>query len=207
MPIRRKDAQGRLRRLLVVGGSADYPRGLFHDQRRRPHGAGLVTCTAPRRLYPIVAPKFMEAMPRRMPQDKAGRFSPAALPALLTLQGVSQATVIGPLGRSDALTELVGVFARRTVPGGRRRGRYSRSRRICCGDLRVRRPHTARREFARMAGGNPPPVGGIERLRPLGVCQIYRCVLVLKGHRVTAAPDGRVIVNTSATWHGEGRFG
>jgi len=206
MPIRRKDAhKADFGRLLVVGGSADYPGAVcFTTNAAVRMGAGLVTCAVPRCLYPIVAPKFMEAMPRRMPQDKAGRFSPAALPALLTLQGVSQATVIGPgLGRSDALTELVAAYLR----GGQcpavvdADGIFALAAHmdVLRGLARpvVLTPHDG--EFARMTGGNPPPAGGIERLETArAFARIYRCVLVLKGHRtITAAPDGRVIVNTS----------
>ncbi|MCI6907816.1 MAG: NAD(P)H-hydrate dehydratase [Clostridiales bacterium] len=205
MPVRRPDAhKGNFGRLLVVGGCADYPGAVaFAANAAVRTGAGLVTAAVPAGLYPIVAPKFAEAMPRRMPEDAAGRFSPDALPGLLTLQDASQAVVLGPgLGRSDALTALVpallapgkcpvvvdadGIFAL----AAHMDVLQTLSRAV------ILTPHDG--EFARLARVTPPS-GGMERVacaREFAVSR--RCLLVLKGHRtIVASPDGHVYVNTT----------
>lgn len=206
MPIRRADAhKGDFGRLLVVGGSAEYPGAVgFAANAAVRTGAGLVTAAVPSGLYPIVAPKFAEAMPRRMPEDAGGRFASEALPGLLTLQDASQAVVIGPgLGRSDALNAMIpallapgkcpvvvdadGIFAL----AAHMDVLQALSRAV------ILTPHDG--EFARLTGGRFPPPGGLPRIEcAREFAKTHRCLLVLKGHRtIVAAPDGHVFVNTT----------
>ncbi len=206
VPRRRADAhKGDFGRVLLVGGSADYPGAIcMAAQAAVRGGAGLVTAAVPQCVWPVAAAKLLEAMPRRMPQDAAGRLSPAALPALLTLQSASQAVLIGPgLSRAEGMGALVTAF----LQGGNcpavvdADGINALAPHIDI--LQVLRrtvvltPHDG--EFARLCGGAPPPAGGPERLAAAAAfAGRHRCVLVLKGHRsVVAAPDGRLCVNTT----------
>lgn len=205
MPLRPVTAhKGDFGRVLVIGGSVDYPGApAFAANAAVRTGAGLVTAAVPLALYPIMAQKLAEAMPRRMPMDKAGRFAKESLPALLTLQSTAQATVLGPgLGRSDTLNELV----RALLLGGQSPvivdadGIFALAQHKDV--LQVLRrpviltPHDG--EFARLLGENPP-AAGLERLEcAREFAKVNRCILVLKGYRtITAAPDGRVFVNTT----------
>ena len=205
MPLRPVTAhKGDFGRVLVIGGSVDYPGApAFTANAAVRTGAGLVTAAVPLALYPIMAQKLAEAMPRRMPMDKAGRFAKESLPALLTLQGSATATVLGPgLGRSDILNELV----RALLLGGQSPivvdadGIFALAQHKDV--LQVLRrpviltPHDG--EFARLLGENPPSAG-MERLEcAREFAKANRCILVLKGYRtITAAPDGRVYVNTT----------
>ena len=162
-----------------------------------------MTLAIPTGLYPVAAPRIAEAMPRRCPEDAAGRFAPEALPTLLTLQDASQAAVIGPgLGRSDALSKMVPAL----MAAGKcpvvvdADGIFALSQHMdvlqTLSRAVILTPHDG--EFSRMFG-DMPPKGGPERLEcARRFAMLNRCILILKGFRtIVAAPDGSAWVNTT----------
>ena len=205
MPLRRVDAhKGDFGRLLVCGGCAEYPGApVFAANAAVRTGAGLVTLALPGGLFPVVAPKLSEAMPRRCAEDAGGRFAPEALPTLLTLQDASQAVVIGPgLGRSDALTKMVPALmaAGKSPVVVDADGIFALAQHMdvlqTLSRAVILTPHDG--EFARMFGDMPPKAGPerLECARRFAV--LNRCILVLKGYRtIIASPDGMTWVNTT----------
>ena len=194
LPRRQREAhKGSFGRVQIFAGSVGYTGApVFAAKAAVRTGAGLVFLNVPKRVWPVVAAKCDEVMARPAPP----------CPAKLCRQmSGCDAALIGPgLGRSrwakrgvhrllrelnapvvldaDGLNAVAGhldLLDRRTAPT-------------------VLTPHEG--EFARLCGCRLPAADREEAARKFA--QEHNCVLVLKGHRtVTAAPDGRVWVNTT----------
>ena len=205
LPRRRRDShKGDYGRDYILAGSRGYTgapvlaaRGALRS------GAGLVTLAVPEDIYPIVAVKCDEVMPKSLPADGEGGLSAGALAQVRSDLAGKSAVLVGPgLGRgagAAALTAAVLEGAACPVvldADGLNAvsGHIDRlDARAGTGRLTVLTPHDG--EFARLAGGPP----GADRLRAArDFAGAHGCILVLKGHRtITAFPDGRAFVNTT----------
>lgn len=194
LPRRPRQAhKGDFGRVFVLGGSVGYTGApVFAANAAVRTGSGLVFLGVPRDVWAVTAMRCAEAMPH--PLDTEPR-------QVLERMARCDAALIGPgLGRSgdtdglvrflterlelplvldaDGLNALAGhteLLKRRTAPT-------------------VLTPHEG--EFARLTGC-ALPVSDREGAAA-DFARTHNCVLVLKGHRtVTAAPDGRVWVNTT----------
>lgn len=185
--------KGEFGRVFILAGSEGYTGAPVLASRAAVRmGAGLVFLGVPREIYPIVAVKCDEAMPFPLPED------PRAV--LERVRGCDVA-LIGPgLGRSEqtdalvrtllleleipvvldadginALSGHIDVLDRRTAPT-------------------ILTPHDG--EFQRLTGCALPIADRLNAARDFAAA--HGCVLVLKGHcTVTAAPDGRAILNAA----------
>ena len=194
LPRRQRQAhKGSFGRVQIFAGSVGYTGApVFAARAAVRTGAGLVFLNVPKQVWPVVAAKCDEAMARPAPLCPAG---------LCRQMGGCDAALIGPgLGQSrraeravhrllreldvpvvldaDGLNAIAGrldLLKKRTAPT-------------------VLTPHEG--EFARLCGCSLPVENREEAARQFATK--HNCVLVLKGHRtVTAAPDGRVWVNTT----------
>lgn len=162
-------------------------------------GAGLVFLDVPGEIYPIVAVKCDEVMPRPLPSAE-GRLSRQALEPVLERLSGCDAALVGPgLGRGGAAEELVrAVLERAECPVVLDAdGLNAAAAHIDMLDGRraplILTPHDG--EFARL-GGDLSEEDRLGAARAFA--RAHGCVVVLKGHRtITAHPDGRAAVNTT----------
>ena len=155
-------------------------------------GAGLVFLGVPREVYPIVAVKCDEAMPFPLPEDYQ---------AILEKARGCDVALIGPgLGRAPKTEQLVHALLRDLeIPVVLDAdGINALSGHIDILDNRsaptVLTPHDG--EFQRLTGCALPIGDRLGAAREFA--KAHGCVLVLKGHcTITAAPDGRAILNTT----------
>ena len=184
--------KGDFGRVYILGGSVGYTGApVFAAQGALRTGAGLVFLGVPRDIWAVVACRCAEAMPHPLeeqPEQVLERMSPC------------DAALIGPgLGQSGEMAQLTRTLtAKLDIPlvldadGLNALGGH-------IGLLKQRRaptvltPHEG--EFARLTGCMCPVADRQEAAAAFA--QEHGCVVVLKGHRtVTAAPDGRLWVNT-----------
>ncbi len=162
-------------------------------------GAGLVFLDVPGEVYPIVAVKCDEAMPRPLPSED-GMLSGDGLEKSLARLAGCDAALLGPgLGRSGAVERFVlAVLEGAQCPvvldaDGLNAAAAHIDRLDACRAPLVLTPHDG--EFARLGGD----LSGEDRLEAArAFAREHGCVVVLKGHRtITAHPDGRAAVNTT----------
>lgn len=189
----RQSHKGDFGRVLILAGSEGYTGAPVLAARAALRtGAGLVFLGVPREIYPIVAVKCDEAMPFPLPEDHR---------AILDRAAGCDAVLIGPgLGRRPGTERLVlGLLEELNVPVVLDAdGINALSGHIDVLDGRraptVLTPHEG--EFARLAGCSLPIGDRLSAARDFAAA--HRCTVVLKGHgTVTAAPDGRVWVNST----------
>ena len=190
---RRENHKGDFGRVHIWAGSVGYTGApVFAARAAVRTGSGLVFLSVPEEIWSVVALKCDEAMPSPMPEDSG---------ELLGRLSACDAVLIGPgLGRAEAAAERIpAISTSLRVPlvldadglnafAGRSHLLTDRPAPT------VITPHEG--EFARLTGCSLP----IEdrSAAALDFAQRYGCTVVLKGHRtVTAAPDGRVWINTS----------
>ena len=155
-------------------------------------GAGLVFLGVPREVYPIVAVKCDEAMPFPLSEDYQ---------AILEKAKGCDVALIGPgLGRAPHTERLVHALLQDLeIPVVLDAdGINAISGHIDILDKRsaptVLTPHDG--EFQRLTGCSLPIEDRLGAARDFA--KAHNCVLVLKGHcTITAAPDGRAILNTT----------
>lgn len=190
----RRAHKGDFGRVHIFGGSVGYTGApVLASLGALRTGAGLVYLSVPKKIYPIVAVKCLEAMPAPLPEGAAG--VDAALSALIG----KDAVLIGPgLGRSEWAEELtLALLNNAACPVVLDAdGLNAVAAHIDKLDGRDRptvlTPHEG--EFARL-GGNLSL--GRERAA-LEFAAAHRCILVLKGHEtLTALPDGTLYRNTT----------
>ncbi len=194
LPVRTRQAhKGDFGRVYILAGSVGYTGApVFAANAAVRTGSGLVFLGVPEDIWNVVAVRCAEAMPHPLSGD---------ISAIRDRIAVCDAALIGPgLGRAaategmvhrlveelelplvldaDGLNALAGhtqLLAVRTAPT-------------------VITPHEG--EFARLSGENLPIGDRTGAAREFA--RKYNCTVVLKGYRtVTAAPDGRVWINTS----------
>ena len=198
LPCRKRDShKGDYGKVDIISGSVGYTGAPYLCAAGAlKAGAGLVSVGLPGQVYPLLAAKFLCAMP--YPLGTGPCFGPDALEHAVAHCAGKDAVVLGPgLGRESA----TGEFARRLLARipcpvvldadglnalcghidslDRRRNRFT-----------VLTPHMG--EFARLLGRE---VGDRETEARV-FAQSHGCWLVLKGHRtVIAGPDGESFIN------------
>ena len=198
LPVRpRFSHKGDYGRVLLVCGSVGFTGAAALAARAALRtGAGLITVAPPRQVWPIVAAKLDEPMVVPMAEDKAGRLSLQAAPALTQLLAKADACLIGPgLGRSEELDALVAALV-----GGARcpvvldadginamAGHIDRLREAACPLILT--PHDG--EFLRLSPGAalPPADFDARADRAMTLARKLSAVVLLKGYR-TAITDG-----------------
>ena len=199
LPVRpRFSHKGDFGRVLLVCGSVGFTGAAALAARAALRtGAGLITVATPRQVWPIVAAKLDEPMVMPMAEDKAGRLSLQAAPALTQLLAKADACLIGPgLGRSEELDALVAALvgeARCPVvldaDGiNAMAGHIDRLREAACPLILT--PHDG--EFLRLSPGAalPPADFDIRADRAMMLARRLGAVVLLKGYR-TAITDGK----------------
>lgn len=194
LPVRAREAhKGDFGRVYVLGGSMGYTGApVFAASAAVRTGSGLVFLGVPEDIWDVVAIRCAEAMPHPLDRDadKVCRRISAC-----------DAALIGPgLGQSDGARELVHHLVPRldlplvldadglNVMAGETEMLTRRTAPT------VITPHEG--EFARLTGVPLPISDRIGMAREFA--HKHNCTVVLKGHRtVTAAPDGRVWINTN----------
>lgn len=185
-------------RVLLVCGSVGFTGAAALAARAALRtGAGLITVATPRQVWPIVAAKLDEPMVMPMAEDKAGRLSLQAAPALAQLLAKADACLIGPgLGRSEELDALVAALvgeARCPVvldaDGiNAMAGHIDRLREAACPLILT--PHDG--EFLRLSpsAALPPADFDTRADRAMMLARQLGAVVLLKGYR-TAITDGK----------------
>lgn len=199
LPVRpRFSHKGDFGRVLLVCGSVGFTGAAALAARAALRtGAGLITVATPRQVWPIVAAKLDEPMVMPMAEDKAGRLSLQAVPALAQLLAKADACLIGPgLGRSEELDALVAALvgeARCPVvldaDGiNAMAGHIDRLREAACPLILT--PHDG--EFLRLSPGAalPPADFDTRADRAMMLARQLGAVVLLKGYR-TAITDGK----------------
>lgn len=199
LPVRpRFSHKGDFGRVLLVCGSVGFTGAAALAARAALRtGAGLITVATPRQVWPIVAAKLDEPMVMPMAEDKAGRLSLQAAPALAQLLAKADACLIGPgLGRSEELDALVAALvgeARCPVvldaDGiNAMAGHIDRLREAACPLILT--PHDG--EFLRLSpsAALPPADFDTRADRAMMLARQLGAVVLLKGYR-TAITDGK----------------
>lgn len=199
LPVRpRFSHKGDFGRVLLVCGSVGFTGAAALAARAALRtGAGLITVATPRQVWPIVAAKLDEPMVMPMAEDKAGRLSLQAAPALAQLLAKADACLIGPgLGRSGELDALVADLvdeARCPVvldaDGiNAMAGHIDRLREAACPLILT--PHDG--EFLRLSpsAALPPADFDTRADRAMMLARQLGAVVLLKGYR-TAITDGK----------------
>ena len=199
LPVRpRFSHKGDFGRVLLVCGSVGFTGAAALAARAALRtGAGLITVATPRQVWPIVAAKLDEPMVMPMAEDKAGRLSLQAVPALVQLLAKADACLIGPgLGRSGELDALVAALvgeARCPVvldaDGiNAMAGHIDRLREAACPLILT--PHDG--EFLRLSpsAALPPADFDTRADRAMMLARRLGAVVLLKGYR-TAITDGK----------------
>lgn len=190
LPRRPRDAhKGAFGRVGIWAGSVGYTGApVFAARAAVRTGSGLVFLHVPEEIWSVVAARCDEAMPFPLPAHStppANRWD-----AALIGPGLGADTTVRELARSFALAldrplvlDADGLNAFAPCP-----------RQLCSRTApTILTPHEG--EFARLTGCTLPVRDRVSAARH--TAQELNCVVVLKGHRtVTAAPDGRVWVNT-----------
>jgi len=194
--------KGTFGKVYVVGGSVGLTGApVFSARAAARTGSGLVFLGVPEAIYPMTAVMCLEAMPAPLPANN-GKLAGESYFKILEQMKVCDAGLLGPgLGRSQELCSLVsrlleqieiplvldadGLFAMKD------RKEILKTRKMK-NRVTVLTPHEG--EFAYLGG--ELSLGREEAARNFAM--EYGCVLVLKGPgTVTAAPDGRIWVNTT----------
>jgi len=192
LPHRRREAhKGDFGRIYILAGSVGYTGApVFAANAAVRTGSGLVFLGVPEDIWSVVAVKCSEAMPHPLTIDAC---------EVLERMQPCDAALVGPglgLGAGETVRALVPTLERPLVLDAD--GLNALAGRTDLLDGRtaatVITPHEG--EFARLTGCGLPIAD-----RTAAACVFakeHNCIVVLKGHRtVTAAPDGRVWVNTT----------
>jgi NAD(P)H-hydrate epimerase len=200
--------KGTFGRLLVVGGSIDYPgAALLTALGAIRAGTGVVRVAAAESVAARLAGAVPELTWMALDEEAPGLIAPGGWRRITTEAPQYDALVIGPgLGSQPATQrrarQLIGALTIPTVVDAdglnalATAGRWWQSLR---GPL-VLTPHPG--EFARLSGGAAPPSDDDEARAAAAAeaASRWKTVVVLKGaHTVVAAPDGEVLASAIAT--------
>lgn len=192
--------KGTFGKVLCICGSVGYTGApVFASRAAVRTGSGLVFLAVPEQIWPVVAVKSDEAMPFPMPDDGSGKLNAACWDRIAARADGCDAVLCGcGLGRSIGLDELVRLVLTLPKPlvldadGINAIATHIDVLQNRRGQVTVLTPHEG--EFLRMGGDLS--VGRIDAAADFA--EKYGVYLVLKGHEtVVAAPDGRVMVNTT----------
>ena len=161
-------------------------------------GSGLVFLGVPASVWPIVAGKCVSAMPAPLSEEDGGVSPEAEATIREKLVGMDVFLMGCGLGRNPGTEQLVRALLDAKLPlildaDGINALEGHMDRLQCRRGLpTVLTPHAG--EFARVGGDNSLP----REEAAVRFAKEHGCVLVLKGPAtVVAAPDGRVMVNTT----------
>ena len=191
--------KGTFGKVLCICGSVGYTGApVFASRAAVRTGSGLVFLTVPQSIWQVVAVKSDEAMPFPLP-DLDGKLNAACWEEIAARAKDCDAVLCGcGLGRSVGLDELVRLTLTFPQPlvldadGINAIARHMDVLNVRRGSVTVLTPHEG--EFLR-AGGDLSR-GRVDAAADFA--EKYGVYLVLKGHEtVVAAPDGRVMVNTT----------
>ena len=193
LPRRRRDAhKGDFGRVGIWAGSVGYTGApVFAARGAVRTGSGLVFLHVPQKIWSVVAVKCDEAMPFPLPD---------ADDELLERMQPLDAALIGPgLGANEDVRDRVRrLCLRLDIPlvldaDGLNAFASCPEQLRCRTAPTILTPHEG--EFARLTGCELPVHDRLSAAKQ--AAEGLGCVVVLKGHRtVTAAPDGRVWINT-----------
>ncbi len=192
--------KGTFGKVLCICGSVGYTGApVFASRAAVRSGSGLVFLAVPESIWQVVAVKSDEAMPFPMPDDGEGKLHTACWEQIAARADGCDAVLCGcGSGRSAGLDELVRLVLTLPQPlvldadGINALARHMDVLRCRRERVTVLTPHEG--EFQR-AGGDLSR-GRIDAAADFA--EKYGVYLVLKGHEtVVAAPDGRVMVNTT----------
>ncbi len=192
--------KGTFGKVLCICGSVGYTGApVFASRAAVRTGSGLVFLAVPQSIWQVVAVKSDEAMPFPMPDDGEGKLNAACWQQIAARADGCDAVLCGcGLGRSIGLDELVRLALTLPMPlvldadGINAIATHIDVLQNRRGQVTVLTPHEG--EFLRMGGDLT--VGRIDAAADFA--EKYGVYLVLKGHEtVVAAPDGRVMVNTT----------
>lgn len=192
--------KGTFGKVLCICGSVGYTGApVFASRAAVRTGSGLVFLAVPQSIWQVIAVKSDEAMPFPMSDDGAGKLNAACWQQIAARADGCDAVLCGcGLGRSIGLDELVRLALTLPKPlvldadGINAIATHIDVLQNRRGQVTVLTPHEG--EFLRMGGDLT--VGRIDAAADFA--EKYGVYLVLKGHEtVVAAPDGRVMVNTT----------
>ena len=195
--------KGTFGKVYILAGSTGYTGApVLASRAAMRTGSGLVFLGVPETIYPIIAAKSEEAMPFPLLAWEDGTLSREASAGVLAAAEGCNAVLAGPgLGWTSGVREVIhdtmeGIFCPLVLDAD---GINVIAEHIHELDARKDRvtiltPHDG--EFARLPGGDLS--GGDRIAAARAFAQLHGCILVLKGHcTITAAPDGRVWLNTT----------
>lgn len=187
---------------LVVGGSDDFPGAPVLASRAAARvGSGYVVAVGPSGIRSNLLEK-LDAIPVASWDPAGSQVAADLIAALDTRWSKARAVLIGPgLGRSDASRQLVWDLLERAeapvvLDADALLALAAERERVAAlsGGRWILTPHEG--EAARLEDGLPVAPNRIERVRALA--RAWNCVVLLKGQpSLTAAPDGRAIINAS----------
>lgn len=192
LPRRQREAhKGDFGRIYILAGSVGYTGApVFCANAAVRSGSGLVFLGVPKDIWSVVAGKCNEAMPHPVSLDTD---------TLLERMVSCDAVAIGPglgLGVGELVRSLVPRIERPLVLDADGLNALAGHLDLLDGRTAatVLTPHEG--EFARLTGCGLPVMD--RTAAALDFAKAHNCTVVLKGYRtVTAAPDGRVWLNTT----------
>ena len=198
--------KGDMGRILIVGGSADYPGApMLAGAGALRAGGGLVTVACPSSVGPVLEPQDNALIRKLIDDDGRGTHGPVDAAEFADLTADKNVIAAGPgLGGSDAALSLVRDLLGTDKPVVL----DADALRVCsdCGErlkaraVTVLTPHPG--EMARLIASCG--FAGLDTAdresQASTVAKEFNAIVVLKGHRtIVAAPDGRAFINTSGT--------
>lgn len=192
LPCRRREAhKGDFGRVYIWAGSIGYTGApVFAANAAVRTGSGLVFLGVPQAVWSVVAARCSEAMPHPVPMRKE---------ELLERMQRCDAVLAGPglgLDVSETVRDIVPKLERPLVLDADGLNVLAGHVELLNGRTAptVLTPHEG--EFARLTGCGLPVADRTAAASEFAAA--HNCVMVLKGYRtVTAAPDGRVWINTT----------
>lgn len=192
LPRRKREAhKGDFGRVYILAGSVGYTGApVFAANAAVRTGSGLVFLGVPENIWSVVAVRCSEAMPHPLTMEPD---------EVLERMRACDAVLVGPglgLGAGELVRDIAPKLERPLVLDADGLNALAGH-----ADLLDRRnaptvltPHEG--EFARLTGCALPV--GDRPTAAMDFAKAHNCIVVLKGHRtVTAAPDGRVWINTT----------
>jgi NAD(P)H-hydrate epimerase len=187
--------------VLVIGGSEGLTGAVTLAARAASRaGAGYVRVAIPRSLHDVLASKLTEQMPLACAESPSRALAPAAFDRIAEAIARADAVALGPgLSRDPGAAELARrIAAEATKPlvidADALHALAGASERPASAAPRVLTPHLG--EMSRLTGLAPEALEATRIDAPREWSQRWNSVVVMKGApTVTAAPDGRAVVN------------
>ncbi len=198
--------KGDMGRILIVGGSADYPGApMLAGAGALRAGGGLVTVACPRSIGPVLAPQDNALIRKLIDDDGRGTHGPLEAAEFADLTADKSVIAVGPgLGGGDAalglVRDLLGTDKPVVLDADALQACSDCGDRLKTRAVTVLTPHPG--EMARLIAscGFAGLDSADRESQASTVAKELNAIVVLKGHRtIVAAPDGRIFINTSGT--------